>query len=267
MLRDSYHFSNIRLIFFFVSLAPLFTSVSLAEDKIQFTQYVVWSETNHEKHQLLFLKGDGSHWSNEPILIAESSNPIITPSFVVRNDGSSWFVWTELDRIYGSLMYRIKDKGKWSQVRNITTNTSSDMAPSISLDSKRQPWLTWSGTGNNDDDIFYSHWLDNRWQKPLQVNTDDEWPDILPTIERDEENRMLIKWSGYNGQRYIKYFSYWTGSEWSKESVVEHTLKKGKALVDIDLTELPDIIPEGTKGYLFDRISQSGIRFTKRRDK
>lgn len=264
MLRKRYYLLNVQLSAFLIIVTFVFTSVSLAEGRIQFNQYIVWPEATYEKHKLLLLKGSTNHWSNEPFQIAESSNPIITPSFVVRNEGNSWYVWTELEKISGRLRCRIKKQGKWNQPINIVTNTSSDMAPSMSLDHKGRPWLVWSGTNNNDDDIYYSRWLDNRWQKPLQVNTDDEWPDILPTIERDETNRMLVKWLGYDGQRYIKFFSYWTGSEWSEESAVKHTPKKRKELIDIDLTKLPDIIPEGTRGYLYDRTSQSGIGFKKR---
>lgn len=183
----------------------------------------------------------------------------------MRNDDKAWFVWTELDKLSGRLMYNVKNKGKWGHSINITTNTSSDMAPSICLDLKGQPWLVWSGTDDNDDDIYYSRWLNNRWQKPLQINIDDQWPDILPTVERDEDNRILVKWSGYNGQRYVQYSSYWTGNKWSRESVVKHKLKRRKDSIDIDLTKLPEIIPEGTKGYVFDSTSLSGKGFKKRR--
>ena len=179
-----------------------------------------------------------------PEMIEESDKLIIVPTLSVKHDGDIYAAWTELNGDQGRIRYKIKRNGVWKSSQELMTATSSDMAPAIAIDTLGIPWIVWSGTDKTGDDIYFSRWIGNQLQPPKRVNSIDEWPDILPSITVDSRKRITVTWLGYNGERYVKYSCYWTGTSWSQESVVGE-IPLETVYSDQDL---PDFIPEGSHG-------------------
>lgn len=213
--------------------------------------HVIWTQRNMDRHSLNLKSKVETQWGTPAFIIEESANPIIVPTISMDRGGDMWIAWTELDGDQGRLRYRIKRRGRWAPVAEIVTVTSSDMAPSIIIDHEEIAWMVWSGTDETDDDIYFSRWMGDHWQEPERVNENDLWPDILPSISMDSQNRITVSWLGFNGDCYVGYSAFWTGRNWSNEQVEE----KGSIGPQIDITDLPEFIPQGSQGCWVQRRS------------
>jgi len=238
-----------------VLISTLITVTAMAQKK---DEHIIWSQSIVNRYSLKMSIKHNNQWST-PELIEESDKLIIVPTLSVKHDGDIYAAWTELNGDQGRIRYKIKRNGAWESSQEMMTATSSDMAPAIVIDTFGIPWIVWSGTAKTGDDIYFSRWIGNQWQPPKRVNNNDEWPDILPSITVDNRKRITVTWLGYNGERYVKYSCYWTGNNWSQESVIgeipPETFNSDKVL--------PDFIPEGSHGSLCSGESKLIRKFVK----
>jgi hypothetical protein len=144
---------------------------------------------------------------------------------------------------------------KWQKQPDIVSDTQNDWGPSIILDSNGNPWLAWVGFDGTDDDIYYTYWTGNKWKKTLRVNTDDGWPDTLPILYLNKDRIPEVRWSGFNGSKYIQYTSSWNGASWSAERVAINPFSGPASLQ----TELPAFLTERTQAALHLR-NRTGIQ-------
>ncbi len=220
--------------------------------------HIVWSQTSVDRYSLKMSSKHNHQWSS-PELIEESDNPMIVPTLSKKQGSDMFAAWTELNGDRGRIRYKLKRNGAWESSQELMTATSSDMAPASVIDSFGTLWMVWSGTDETGDDIYFSRWIGNRWQTPQRVNTKDQWPDILPSIAVDSQNRITASWLGYDGERYVKYSCFWTGKAWSREDVVgEIPFEAASAGQD-----LPDFVPEGSQGSLRFEESEPIRKFVK----
>ena len=216
---------------------------------------IVWSQSDADRYVLKMSLKQNNQWS-APEQIEESDNLLVVPTLSVDKGGDIHAAWTERNEDQGRIRYKIKRNGSWGPSQELMTDTASDMAPASTIDASGILWLVWSGTNETGDDIYFSRWIDDHWQTPERVNEKDEWPDILPSIAVDAQNQITVSWLGYNGDRYVEYSSYWTGKNWSPEEVVETiSLKTAATSQDASDQDLPDFIPEGSRGSL--RLGES----------
>lgn len=238
--------SKIRIkIGMIILFSLLFISASAHGEDTE--DYIIWTQMETTGISLNLSSKQEGIWSSLIFTVEESQNPIIVPTLSVNPNGDIWVAWTELRGDQGRLRYRIKENGKWGTSDDLITKTTSDMAPSICLDTDGVPWMVWSGTDETDDDIYASRWLDGQWQAPEIVNEDDGWPDILPIISVDEQNRITVTWQGYNGKRYVQYTTYWTDQGWSPEEVMDGESK----VAQNPAQDIPEFVPFGSQGAVF----------------
>jgi hypothetical protein len=249
-----------RIMIRFLSLNFIFLVLLGAPAFSQDTPHIIWTENDAGRHSLKMRSKIGSQWSKSVVKIEESQNPIIGPTATMNARGDTWVAWTELSGMNGRLQYRIQRGGRWGAAAEVPTQTTSDMAPSMIVDPQGIPWMVWSGTDETDDDIYFSRWIGSQWQKPERVNEDDGWPDILPSIELDSQNRVRVSWQGYNGDRYVQYAAYWNGQGWSREEVIRMGIVEPQKST---APPLPDFIPPESQGCLIYGKSQAARRFRK----
>lgn len=217
---------------------------------------LAWIEPAKNGFNLYFSERMEKTWS-KPKIILNSSIPIITPAISSDKD-SSWVVFIENNGSAGRVKAIKSAENQWQRLPEIPSNTQNDWGPTIIIDHKGTPWLAWAGYDGNDDDIYYTFWNGNEWISPGKVNTDDDWPDTLPKLALNKEGSPELRWSGFNGSKYVQYFSTWDGSKWSEEAEAINPFSTPLELQ----TLLPDFLTDRTHAALHIRNS-SGIQSTR----
>ena len=226
---------------YFVTVLLVLISITLpASAENSSNAMLAWIEPAMSGYNLYFSKRMERIWS-KPEIALNSSVPIITPA-VSSDESSSWIVFVETNGSTGRVKAIKSDNEKWHRQPNITPNTQNDWGPSIIIDSKGTAWIAWAGYDGTDDDIYYTFWKGNEWKTPEKVNTDDDWPDTLPILALNKEGAPEVRWSGFNGSKYIQYFSTWDGSRWSQEA---EAINPFSAPLDLQ-TLLPDFLTDRT---------------------
>ena len=217
---------------------------------------LAWIEPAKNGYNLNFSVRAERIWS-KPETILNSSVPIITPA-VSSDDDSVWVVFVETNGSIGRIRVIKKTDEEWQRQPEIVANTQNVWGPSIIIDNKGTPWLAWAGYDGIDDDIYYTFWNGNAWKTPEKVNTDDDWPDTLPILALNNQGAPEVRWSGFNGSKYIRYFSTWDGNRWSQEAEAINPFSAPLALQ----TELPSFLTDKTHAALHIR-NPSGIQSTR----
>lgn len=217
---------------------------------------LAWIEPAKNGYNLYFSERTERVWS-KPEITLNTSVPIITPA-ISSDESSSWIVFVETNGSIGRIKVIKSDDEKWHKQPDINSNTQNDWGPTIIIDSKGTPWLAWTGYDGTDDDIYYTYWKGNEWKKPEKVNTDDGWPDTLPILALNKEGAPEVRWSGFNGSKYIRYFSTWDSSRWSQEAEAINPFSAPLALQ----TDLPSFLTDKTHAALHIR-NPSGIQSTR----
>ena len=226
---------------------------------MEFEAFVVWSQARDSKCELKVSRKMNQRWS-VPETIEKSERIMLSPSLSMMKNGNLSVFWTEFDGVHGRIHYKIWRNGVRGPRRSLVTTTYSDFAPASIVDPQGVIWLVWAGTDETDDDIYFSRWINNHWQKPKMVNTNDAWPDILPSIIIDSQNQISASWLGYDGDAYVRYSSSWTGKKWSHETVSDG-MSTAESIIE---AYLPDFIPEEGHGRIFFGASKPFRTFIKR---
>lgn len=179
---------------------------------------LAWGKMENHGSNIYFSQRMHQKWS-KPKRLSFSDKPQILPTLASNAKGEIWVAWTELNNFGGKLKFRHYQNGEWDLPKSIESHSTSDMAPSAIVDGYGDAWLVWSGTDQTDDDIFFSRWENGHWTSPAKVNTDDNWPDILPQLSMTGTGMPRVTWSGYDGNKYSTFYSDWTGTNWGPEQV------------------------------------------------
>jgi len=220
---------------------------------------LAWGKMEKHGSNIYFSQRTHQKWS-EPKRLSFSDKSEILPTLASNTKDEIWVVWTELNNLGGKLQFRHYQNGEWGLPRSIKTHSTSDMAPSAIVDANGDTWLVWSGTDQTDDDIFYSTWKNGHWTSPLRVNTDDNWPDILPQLSLTSTGMPRVTWSGYDGKKYSTFYSHWTGTNWGPEKVSDESVghlsdsmaKSAGTDMAAIISDLPDFVTD---------INQATIHF------
>ena len=179
---------------------------------------LAWAVLAENYHHLYISTRVQGQWS-KPELVTKSKSPIITPSLSSDSRGNVWLVYIEPEASTGRLRIKKRSNNQWVDLPRVDVNTQNDWGPSILIDRKSTTWLAWVGYDGKDDDIYYTHWTGDAWKAPARVNTDDDWPDVKPILLLGDDGKPEIRWSGYNGSKYVQFVSRWNGNTWSPEKI------------------------------------------------
>lgn len=224
---------------------------------------LVWGEKDGQGiYQIHFSRYIDNQWSQVKILSSGGGQNIL-PAVSSDGEGNIWVSWTQLDTINGKIRFCYRDEDGWHGPQPIETATVSDMAPSLTISRDGVPWLAFSGSDGEQDDIFAMHWTGKKWSQALRVNKSDDSPDILPEISIAADGNPIVHWRGYNGNQYVLYSSQWDGHSWSEEQEIsdgDRILKQEKHSLEEKekiLQNLPVVLMDSSQA-IFYRYGKSG---------
>jgi len=174
----------------------------------------VWIEGNDENgYGLYYTKYSNKTWQSKQ-LIVQSNQMLVTPC--IGGDGSqgNMLVWSVINGSSSDLYFSLYKEGAWSSPKKIETNLASNLSPSLLVDGKNQFWLAWVGLAGTDDDIYFSRWNGSNWAAPIQVNEDNDTPDLFPVLGLGSNGNPWIQWYGYENGKYTQFRRDWNGSSW-----------------------------------------------------
>ena len=241
------------IVIFYLCLFSVITNVSAGdkEDAVNTEAELVWSEFDGEDYEIFYSNLSNNKWASK-VQITNNNSTDLNPSISSGANGITRVVWSAMSGVKTNLFYSNFDGSSWTPPTQIITNLSSNTTPSIIIDNENIPWVVWTGFDGQDDDIWFTRWNGDDWDEPQRVNKDDSMPDILPIIGIDEEGNPWVKWSGYDGERYINYSCKWTGTEWGDEKGAERNKSYNSMIKnEVDsIPELPDFLDDSDKASI-----------------
>ena len=165
----------------------------------------------------------GLEWSSENCLTANIAWDV-NPSIIQAMDDSIWVVWVS-DREAGQndLYYTTSSNGglNWSPDTQLTTNSSSDQAPSIMQAADGTIWVAWSSYRTSDYEIWYKTSSDGglKWSNATQLTTNSS-RDMAPSIMQAADRTIWVVWHrDVAGQSDLYYKTSCNGGlNWSPDT-------------------------------------------------
>ncbi len=203
---------NIPYIFIFTIL--VMTSSALANE-VEF----IWAEDHPDGSKIYTSEYREGEWQ-EKTLIAEDENLNILPALGSDSKTNRLAVWVTITPNGNSVLkFSFKREGDWQHSRILTNLFKTNLAPVIIFDSQDSAWVFWSANDGNDDDIYMSHIANNRWIQPVEINSDNDVPDILPKAGLDESDNIWVSWQQLQDDMTYREVSKklvdgnWTGAQ------------------------------------------------------
>ncbi len=127
------------------------------------------------------------------------------PAATAHSDGA-WMVWVAGETATprpGDPLYAARwDGRRWSDPEPLPSAPGEPMAPAITIDKRGRPVVVWAAGDGNDAEVWLSRRSDAaRWSTPIALS-DNEVPDIQPSIARTAAGRLLVAWSSYTPVGY-----------------------------------------------------------------
>jgi len=183
--------------------------------------WVVWVGYDGTDEDLFYSRWTGSQWTPESKISSDPSSLDKTPSLVIDPQGTAWVTWTRWREGQKDIYIAHWTGSRWTLPQKVNSpRVTSNLSPQIVLDHQDRPWIFWAGFDGTDDDIYYSYWNGQGWQPEARVNFNDTVPDVTPSATVDETGTIWVAWSGFDGETYRIYFSYWTLAGWAPEALV-----------------------------------------------
>lgn len=211
---------------------------------------IAWGEvkSNKNNYDLYFSSKSNAGWS-APIVISESPLPDILPALTVSKSGDVWVFWTQLEALSGKLKFCYRINGDWSEPEELFVDAfKTSMSPTALVDTNDNIWLAWAAVRDQDEDIYISQWKGTEWSEPIQVNWDNNTPDILPNLSLNSAGVPRLSWQGYSDGEYVIIAREWNGEIWESLEVPAEvssklfTLKSAQS--KSSLQDLPSFIED-----------------------
>lgn len=212
---------------------------------------LVWAASDGLRHELYNATRLGGKWS-EPQKITNDNADNLHPCLDTGSDGKKWLVWTAIEQGGYEIRYAVEVGEKWSDPQTLPSGLSSNIAPTVIVDDADVPWIVWSGNdGISNDEIYYTRFIDGKWQKPNLVNKTNDIPDILPVIAITDQGKPQVTWDGYREDNYTKLRAIWTGKGWGPEEVVDtETVKTTeKEVANNKQVDFPDFVEDTRQAF------------------
>ena len=136
-----------------------------------------------------------------PSAARENHHPAATAT-----DQGAWVVWVAGEQAApqpGDPLYAASwDGRRWSEPERLSPAPGEPMAPAIAVDKLGRPVVVWAAGDGNDAEIWMSRRMAaGRWSTPIALS-DNDVPDIEPSIARTASGRLLVAWSTYTPVGY-----------------------------------------------------------------
>jgi len=172
---------------------------------------VAWGDFDPGNSDIYFTRSadNGATWSQVKNIYPSTVGSHY-PDIAVDNSGNinvAWLEDTPTDvEIYFS---RSTDNGAtWSQVKNISNNSSYSSDPEIAVDSDGNINVVWSDNSPGIFDIFFSRSTNNGAGWSTAVNISSNAANCYyPDIALDSAGNINVVWSHYDSGNYDIYFS------------------------------------------------------------
>ncbi len=196
---------------------------------------VVWSqETDEGRYAVYYSMYDNKAWQPKQVIV-QSDNALFTPCIGGNGQHGSMLVWSEKNQTSTDLQYSLYKNGAWTSAQKIETNMVSNLSPSLLVDARNTTWMAWVGSQGGDDDIFVSKWNGSSWSTPVQVNDDNDTPDLFPVLGMDSGGQVWIQWYGYENGKYSQFRKDWNGTAWQQR---QEMTGRAVALAGLSLNQI-----------------------------
>jgi len=164
---------------------------------------LIWSETSDEGSTIYRSKYRNASLVKR-ITVMHDGNLNILPAISTSKNGSTIIVWSRLTS-KGSVLDYILTPAEGRETRGtFKTDMATNLAPVIIHDNNNIPWLFWSANNGRDDNIFFSRFISKKWQEPIQINTKNSVPDILPEAGVTKDGTVWVSWQQLSNNSYIE---------------------------------------------------------------
>lgn len=211
-------------------------------------QEIVWSQTDGLRQEIYHSATAAGEWE-QPEKLTDNNANNLHPAFVIAPDSNRWIFWSAVRPDGISIQYLVGKDGDWSEPMTMEMEgLSSAIAPSVLLDQQGTIWMVWAGNdGSSQDEIYWSRHKGSTWQKPQMLNAANQVPDIRPTISRNENGQLEVRWQGFRDGKYKDLVSVWDGTAWSAEQEFKKEEEPEK-----EVPVLPEFVPQGSQYVLLD---------------
>lgn len=201
-----------------------------------------------------FAARHGGNWS-EPLRVSNDNARNLHPCIYSSAGGKKWLVWTAIEQGTFNIHYAVGHADEtWSIPEILLTGLSSNFAPTVIVDDNEVPWVVWSGNnGIFNDEIYFSRFIDGKWEDAQLVNDANNVPDIKPVIAINEQRKIQVTWDGYRDGNYLQLRAVWSanGQEWEKVDDSDTvSTAENKAYVSDQGSGLPDFVKDSHQFFL-----------------
>lgn len=168
--------------------------------------------------EIFLLHGDDDRWARHPIPSGRLSSRS-RPRILANGDRLSGLVWLEGSGS-GSLGVRSArwSADGWSEPAWVSKPGSGSQLALTASALADGSWLAvWSYFDGKDDEIVFSRLDSDLWSRPQRVSTDNDIPDITPTLAPTARGAVLA-WSRYDGNDYRLRVARFEDGEWREEA-------------------------------------------------
>jgi len=247
---------NMRLVFF-VSIAMVFllgqessggSMPGVAEGNSFNHADLVWTQSDGLREEIFLSTFAKGKWS-APVQLTDDNAQNLHPAVDTDASGTQWVAWTAIDDgTYSICVMSIKKGMEKSEVQIVSADQPNNIYPTVIVDRSNIPWIIWSATVGTNDDILFSRFIQNKWQKPQLLHQPNNVPDTRPVVDLSDDGQPTVQWQRYMDGEYKNVSSSWLGEKWSKPLPVEQESKESlQADTAAEADERKLVLPETTK--------------------
>ncbi|MFB0565080.1 MAG: GDSL-type esterase/lipase family protein [Candidatus Aminicenantaceae bacterium] len=194
--------------------------------------WIVWEEWEYNQSILLLgqLKEDVVISSRK---ITEEEGFNFSPDLSFDVNDNPWIVWINYKAAqYRIFVHEVISEKTWVMDTEIF---SSACSPRVIVDLNNNVWIFWSGKGGGEEEIFCRAFDYFSWSPLYKINQSNKYPHVNPSVAVDQKGFIWLVWSGYDGQDYEIYFSYWNQEKWSEEIKITDNSQKNDVFPSVSV--------------------------------
>jgi len=213
--------------------AAITTDNDAESTKLKIAAMVV-AEQGEYSQDISYRTYNGKQWT-KPFFITNNRLNSATPAITTDAQGNIWVMWSEANAKATELRYRIKHKvsDTWGEIKTFKTGFSNNALPALITDKEGFLWSFWAAVDGEDDEIFYSRYKSNSWNKPQRIAPDNKVPDIEAKVVLSKDGKPVVNWKSFDMAtfKYRNKVAQWDGEKWTQKGfVIDNPLKKNSLL-------------------------------------
>ncbi len=189
---------------------------------------------------------------------------------VAADNNLAWVVWVSGETAApqaGDPLFVARWNGReWSDPESLPAAPGEPMAPVIALDRNGRPAVVWAAGDGNDAEVWISRRTGaGRWSVPVALS-DNDVPDIQPSIARTGAGSLLVAWSTYTPGGYQVSASSERGSTFRSRRTVAPAPASSPMVIGGSYGEVLWSRPRPDGGSRLRSVSLGGRGSRQRRD-